>query len=150
MLGHIELLFFWGVLIIHGGCPLKSELLSTLEYSLTETESTKCDLVFLGQDLPLDEETTSQRLRILNTNGSKDMESAIMKFVLAMAKCLLLFINEVDFPFTEMMHLAGKIQRIKPLGVVYQVKNEGEIFSALIDRRRWPFPIIFQLFNSKT
>ena len=150
MLEHKLLQFYVGLLLAHVGCSINLELLSILEYSITEAESTKCDWAVFGQDLTLDEENELQRPLILSSHGSTDSEYAIRKSLIVQANCIILFMSEEVYSFNEMMQLAAKFQDIKPLGVVYEVKQEWRNLAEDTERQSWPFPIIFQHVNGKS
>ena len=150
LLEHSLLQFFVGSLLIHVGFSINLELVTFLEYSVTESESTKCDFAVLGQDLIMDEESESQRPLILNSHGSTDAEYVVKKSLIVHAKCLILFLSEEDYAFNDMMHLAEQFQFSKPIGVVYRVKKEWSNLSEDTKRRSWPFPIVFRHANGKS
>ena len=149
MVHHEMLHFVVGSLLLHVGSSINVETLSILEYSITESESTKCDLVVFGNDLRLDEENELQRPLILSFHGSTDAEHATRKSLNLLAKCVILFMSEEVYSINEMIHLARKLQYIKPVGVVYEVKKDWSILAEDIEHQSWPFPIIFQHVNGK-
>ena len=113
--------------------------LSTLEYSLTEVEGTQCDLVVFGQDSAINEENDFNRPMIQLSYGRAVTDDAFQK-----SKCLILLMSE-EVPLNEIMLSARKFNHLKPIGIVYEVKN----LSVDADLKNWPFPIIFRLNQSK-
>ena len=149
---HFKMLnWFLVSLLLHVGLSINVKTLSILEYSLSESKSTKCDLVVLGKDLlnDLHEEKELHHPLILIFNGT-DVEYATMKTLNLLAKCLILFMSESSHSLNEVRHLAKRLQYSKPVGVVYsyKVKKDLSIFEVEDgEDQNWPFPIIFQYVN---
>ena len=111
--------------------------LSILESSLTEVEGTKCDLAVFGQDFAINEYHYLNRPVIQLSNGSAVAHDAFKK-----SSCIILLLSEaVSMP--EMILLAGKLQYLKPVGVLYEVENEWLNLTEGVEHRNLPFPIIF-------
>ena len=127
-----------GFLLIEAVAAVNVEYLSILEYSLTEDESVKCDLASFGQNM--DVEYDSQRAVIhRSSNNISGSDIILKKSLIILSQCLILFTSEEQASLKEVMHLSKKVQSIKPVGVIYDIKNAGRNF----DGMRWPFPIIF-------
>ena len=147
---HFKMLnWFLVSLLLHVGLSINVKTLSILEYSLSESKSTKCDLVVFGKDLlnDLHEEKELHHPLILSFNGSgTDAEYATTKTLNLLANCLVLFMSESSHSLNEVRHLAKRLQYSKPVGVVYEVKKDLSIYKVEEDQN-WPFPIIFQYVN---
>ena len=113
--------------------------LSIFESSLTEVEGTKCDLAVFGQDFAINNEYhyLNRPVIQLSNNGSAVAHDAFKK-----SNCIILLLSEaVSLP--EMILLAGKLQYLKPVGVLYEVENEWLNLTEVVEHRNLPFPIIF-------
>ena len=130
---------FIGFFILEPASSVDLIQLSTLEYSLTEAEETKCDLVVFGQDSAINEENDFNRPMIQLSFGRAVTDDAFKK-----SKCLILLMNE-KVPLNEMMLSARKFKHLKPIGIIYEVKN----LSVDADHKNWPFPILFIINQSK-
>ena len=128
-----------GFLLIDAVAAINVEYLSILEYSLTEDESTKCDLACFGKNMDIYVEHEVQRAVIhSNSNNISRPDILLKKSLILLSKCLILFTNEEQVSLKEMMHFSKKVQSIKPVGVIYDLKKAGRNFEGI----RWPFPII--------
>ena len=141
--------FFVGLLLQHVSCSINLKSLSILEYTISETESTRCDLVDFGIDLPLDEDNDLQNPFIISYHGGKDADSVNMTSVILHAKCLILLMSEAVFSIHEMMHLAREFQYTKAVGVIYEIEKDGTNLAEVMKHQRRPFPIMLQVVNGK-
>ena len=128
-----------GFFLIDAMAAVNVEYLSILEYSLTGDESTKCDLACFGQNMDIDVEHNIQRAVIhSNSNNISSPDIILKKSLIILSKCIILFTSEEQISLKEMMHFSKKVQSIKPVGVIFDIKKAGSNF----ERMRWPFPII--------
>ena len=116
--------------------------LSILDKSLSDDDVTKCDLAILGlgSNKILDEEHYG---RAIIPQSNKITGGTINKDKLVNSACLIVICNEKRTSFQEMVGLVGKFQMIKPVGVLYEVKDWKNV-SKSIDGKSPPFPIILQ------
>ena len=142
--------FIVGLSLLPVASSINLELLSVLEYSLTGSESTKCDLVVFGKELAIDVDHELQRPMILSSLGSTDVEYVIRKSLVALSKCLILLMSDDEVSINKMKYLADKFMNIKPTGVVYEVKNEYRILAEEAENWNWPFPVILKKDNGKS
>ena len=142
-------LFIMGLSLLQVACSINLEILSVLEYSLTGSESTKCDLAVFGQDLAMDIEPELQRPMILSSRGNRDAEYKIRRSLIILSNCLILIMGE-EVSIKEMKDLAEKTMNIKPTGVVYEVKNKYRMLAEDAGDLNWPFPVIFKEVNGKS
>ena len=141
--------FIFGLSLLAVASSINLELLSVLEYSLTGSELTKCDLAVFGQELAIDVDHELQRPMILSSHGSTYVEYVIRKSLIVLSKCLILLMND-EVSINEMEYLADKFRNIKPTGVVYEVKNEYKILAEEGENWNWPFPVILKKDNGKS
>ena len=142
--------FIVGLSLLPVASSINLELLSVLEYSLTGSESTNCDLVVFGKELAIDVDHELQRPMIFSPLGSTDVEYVIRKSLVALSKCLILLMSDDEVSINKMKYLADKFMNIKPTGVVYEVKNEYRIFAKDAENWNWPFPVILKKDNGKS
>ena len=141
--------FIVGLSLLAVASSINLELLSVLEYSLTGSESTKCDLAVFGQELAIDVDHELQRPMILSSHGSTYVEYVIRKSLIVLSKCLILLMSD-EVSINEMKYLADKFMNIKPTGVVYEVKNEYRILAKEAENWNLPFPVILKKDNGKS
>ena len=131
-----------GILLLDCVTSLSYEkTLSILDKTLTEEDSTKCDLAILGGNKILAEEHNGRAIIPQDTR-------AINKDKLINSACLIMICNEKK-PFREMVDLVAKFQMIKPVGVLYEVKDWNNV-SKSIKGKSPPFPIILLEIGKKT
>ena len=94
------------------------QTLSILDQSISENEFQKCDLASFGGNAILKEHNYS---RAIIQDSIKSTRS-INKDMFIHSKCVIMLCNE-NMPFIEMVNLGKKIQLIKPVGVMYEVKD---------------------------
>ena len=112
--------------------------LSILDRSISNDDITKCDLADLGRNTILSEEQNGRAIIHLsnimtgNTNKERFINSA----------CLIMITNEKT-PLQEIVDLVGKLQLMKPIGVLHEVKDWKNA-SKMINKINPPFPLILK------
>ena len=142
-----------GSLLLGAVNALNSEYFSILEKSLTEDESAMCDLVFFEQSLGFGDWHNFQRAITFVSNLSYNKWnhsytsclpthslSDVIKELTIFSQCLVLVMNE-KVTLKEMRYLAGQVQCIRPVGVIFHdEKTSWKDFTGM----RWPFPTILK------
>ena len=110
-----DLLLFFSFLN-YVNCSVKS--LSFLDHSLAEDGFTYCDLAILGGSRILDEEQKGRPVIL----GSGEKLIAMKSNIFTKSRCIILVGNE-NIPLDVLMDMASSLQTIKPVGVLYEVKD---------------------------
>ena len=110
-----DLLLFFSFLN-YVNCSVKS--LSFLDHSLAEDGFTYCDLAILRGSRIFDEEQYGRAV----IWGSDEKLIAMKSNIFTKSRCLILVSNE-NIPLNVVMDMALSLQAIKPVGVLYEVKD---------------------------
>ena len=147
MAQHTYLILMVKFLLMKDSIAIDEKQLSILEHSLAEVEGTKCDLALIGRDLTINKGNALhlQRASILISSENTLAEYVSKSKLIVQSNCLILHSGE-GVPLNELLYLAEKVQYLKPVGVVYEVKKLGD---HSIGSKSWSFPIIFLDNNGK-
>ena len=126
---------------------INEKQLSILEHSLAKVEGTRCDLALIGRDLTTNKGNALHlhRASILVSSENTLAEYVSKSMLIVQSNCLILHVGE-EVSLNDLLSLAEKVQYLKPVGVVYEVKKLGD---HSIGRKSWSFPIIFLDNNGK-
>ena len=94
------------------------QTLSILDQSIAEKEFPKCDLASFGGNAMLKEHHYGRAIIQYSIKNTR----SINKDMFIHSKCVIMLCNE-NMPFIEVVNLGKKIQLIKPVGVLYEVKD---------------------------
>ena len=140
MMVKLQILLSFGtaLLLDHVASLSFDRALSILDRSISNDDITKCDLADLGRNTILSEKQNGRAIIHLSNmmTGNSNKERFIN------SACLIMITNEKT-PFQEMMDLVGKFQLIKPVGVLYEVKDWKNA-SKSINKISPPFPLILK------
>ena len=126
---------------------INEKQLSILEHSLAKVEGTRCDLALIGRDLTTNKGNALHlhRASILVSSENTLAEYVSKSMLIVQSNCLILHVGE-EVSLNDLLYLAEKVQYVKPVGVVYEVKKLGD---HSIGSKSWSFPIIFLDNNGK-
>ena len=114
--------------------------LSILDRSISDDDTTKCDLAVLESYNIFSEEHSGRAM--IPLSNMMHVTGNLNKETLSTSACLIMITNE-NTPYQEMVDLVGKFQLIKPVGVLYEVKDWKNA-SRGINGKSPPFPLILK------
>ena len=137
MIVKLQIIFSLGAALLLGRVTSLSfdRALSILDRSISDDDITKCDLGFVGDTQILMEDHNGRAMIPLSTAN-------IYKEKLMHSACLIMITNEKT-PLQEIVDLVGKLQLIKPIGVLHEVKDWKNA-SKGINKINPPFPLILK------
>ena len=140
MMVKLEIIHYLGVAMLLDYVTSLSfdRTLTILDKSIADDDITKCDLAVMGRNNIFSEEPRGRAMIPL----SNMITGNINKEKLHTSACLIMITNE-NTPFQEMVDLVGKLQLIKPVGVLYEV-NDWKNASRSINGKSPPFPLILK------
>ena len=135
-------------LLMKDSIAIDEKQLSILEHSLAEVEGRKCDLALIGRGLTTNNKGNAfhlHRASILVSSENTLAEYVSKGLPRFQSNCLILHSGE-GLSLNDLLNLAEKVQYLKPVGVVYEVKKLSD---HSIGSKSWSFPIIFLDNNGK-
>ena len=106
-------------------------------------------MVLIGPDLAFDLELEIWRSMMRLSSETTYAKYFIRKSLVALSKCLILVMSD-KVSMHELKNLAENLMKVKPIGVVYEERNDLRFLANDVGHHTWPFPVIFEKVNGKS